>query len=212
MMEAIGRPNAEPRRSSAFVAGSAALHLFVIGLLIYKGAAWAPPLQHPGNNKDGPHLLLTYSHGQAPLRTSVPDLQVEPKQTPSKVSLALPRTHKTSAATVSPTKTSPAPAQSDSAVGADALGSDNITLPVLSVFPTPKPDLSVLPRGTKGNVILEIVIDNAGKVVDIQVASGLGHGVDETVIATVQQWTFQPATKDGRPVASELELHFHYEA
>jgi protein TonB len=41
--------------------------------------------------------------------------------------------------------------------------------------------------------------------------SGLGPAIDENVIATVQQWTFHPATKDGQPVASEQELHFHYE-
>ncbi len=41
--------------------------------------------------------------------------------------------------------------------------------------------------------------------------SGLGYGVDETVIATVEQWVFHPALASGRPVASEQELHFHYE-
>jgi protein TonB len=58
---------------------------------------------------------------------------------------------------------------------------------------------------------LDIVIDTAGKISDIKMTSGLGHGIDDNVIATVQQWTFHPATKDGQPVASEQELHFHYE-
>ena len=66
-------------------------------------------------------------------------------------------------------------------------------------------------RGTKGDVILDIVIDPTGKIADIKMTSGLGHGIDETIIATVQQWTFRPATRDGQPVASEQELHFHYE-
>jgi protein TonB len=31
------------------------------------------------------------------------------------------------------------------------------------------------------------------------------------VIATIRQWTFNPANRDGHPIASEQELHFHYE-
>ena len=53
---------------------------------------------------------------------------------------------------------------------------------------------------------------NPGKNVSITMTSRIGHGVDEIVIETVQQWTFHPATKDGQPVESEQELHFHYEA
>jgi periplasmic protein TonB len=114
-------------------------------------------------------------------------------------------------AAASTNTTSPASAQPDSAAGADSLGSGNINIALVSYFPTPKPDLSTLPRGTKGDVILDIVIDTTGKIADIKMTSGLGHGIDENVIATVQQWTFRPATKDGQPVASEQELHFHYE-
>jgi protein TonB len=35
--------------------------------------------------------------------------------------------------------------------------------------------------------------------------------VDETVIAAVRQWEYTPAKKNGVPVVSEQELHFHYE-
>jgi protein TonB len=28
---------------------------------------------------------------------------------------------------------------------------------------------------------------------------------------TIETWTFQPAMKDGKPVASEQQLLFHYE-
>jgi protein TonB len=113
--------------------------------------------------------------------------------------------------TTSPNSTSPSSPQPDSTAGADSLGSGNINIALASYFPTPKPDLSTLPHGTKGDVILDIFIDTTGKIADIKMASGLGHGIDETIIATVQHWTFHPATKDGQPVASEQELHFHFE-
>jgi protein TonB len=111
----------------------------------------------------------------------------------------------------SPNTNSPVSDHPDSATGADALGSGNIDIALVSFFPTPKPDLSTLPHGTKGDVILDVVIDATGKISDLKMTSGLGHGIDETVIATVQQWTFRPATRNGQPVASEQELHFHYE-
>src|SRR5206468_1430965 len=83
----------------------------------------------------------------------------------------------------------PAAPNPDATTGADSLGSGNINIALASYFPTPKPDLSTLPHGTKGDVILDIVIDTTGKIADIKMTSGLGHGIDETIIATVQQWT-----------------------
>jgi protein TonB len=55
------------------------------------------------------------------------------------------------------------------------------------------------------------VIDEDGKVVDTHVDQGLGHGVDEAVLAVVETWTFTPATKAGKPVASKQQLLFHFE-
>ena len=60
-------------------------------------------------------------------------------------------------------------------------------------------------------MILDAVIDDHGKITQLTLVKGLGSPVDETVIATVQQWTYTPAMKNGVPVASEQELHFHYE-
>ncbi len=58
---------------------------------------------------------------------------------------------------------------------------------------------------------MRVVIDTNGKISDLKMMSGLGDGIDETVISTVQQWVFHPALQNGHPVASEQELHFHYE-
>jgi protein TonB len=211
MFRTIGESVAAPKRTTGFATASILLHLLVIGLFIQKSALWIAPIRLPGS-EHGTNLLLTYSPGKAPPQTSAPNPKTEPKQATSTSPLAALPTKKLKAtAAASPNTSAPASAQPDSAAGADALGSGNINIALVSFFPTPKPDLSSLPRGTKGDVILDIVIDNTGKVADIKMANGLGYGVDETVITTVQQWTFHPATKDGQPVASEQELHFHYE-
>jgi protein TonB len=91
------------------------------------------------------------------------------------------------------------------------LGEGDITIALQSYFPYPKPDLSTLPHGTKGDVILNAVIDEHGKISELKLLKGLGSPVDESVIAIVQQWRYTPAMRNGVPVVSEQELHFHYE-
>jgi protein TonB len=95
--------------------------------------------------------------------------------------------------------------------GGDPSGQADVTLAMANFYPDPKPDLAVLPHGTRGDVVIDIVIDEEGKVVDTKVDQGLGHGVDEAVLAIVQTWTFYPATKGGKPVESAQQLLFHFE-
>lgn len=209
-METIGKPVPTPPRTSKFLIGSAALHLLLLTAFIHQSRSWIAPIRLPGS-PHGANLLLTYSPGQAPLQTSAPNPKPAPRQTKSSIPLPTPPRQQATIPDPSPSAAAPAAAQSDSTAGADALGSGNINIALASYFPTPQPDLSALPRGTRGDVILDIVIDSAGKIADVKMTSGLGHGVDESVIATVHQWTFHPATRDGQPVASEQELHFHYE-
>jgi protein TonB len=95
--------------------------------------------------------------------------------------------------------------------GGDPSGETDVSVAMANFYPPPKPDLSALPHGTRGDIVIDIVIDEDGKVVDTRVDQGLGHGVDEAVLAVVQTWTFSPATKAGKPVASEQQLLFHFE-
>jgi protein TonB len=95
--------------------------------------------------------------------------------------------------------------------GSDALGQGELKLALMVNHPYPSPNLSPLPSGTTGDVIVDIVIDANGAVAKYSLVKGLGHGVDDTVLATVQKWTFKPATRNGIAVASEQELLFHYE-
>jgi protein TonB len=209
-MDTIGKRVEPSKRTPKYALASMSLHILLVAALVHQSASWVAPIRLPGS-PHGANLLLTYSPGRAPLQASVPNAKTQPKQAETTTPLPAPPQAKLKETVASPNTSSPASAQPDSAAGADSLGSGNINIALVSYFPTPKPDLSTLPHGTKGDVILDIVIDTTGKIADIKMASGLGHGIDENVIATVQQWTFHPATKDGQPVASEQELHFHYE-
>ena len=209
-MQTIGKPVPTPPRSPNSVIIATALHLLLLAVIVHRSAPWIAPVRLPGT-EHGSNLVLAYLPGRAPAHSDAPNLKTLPQLAEAKSVLPDLPTPKMKQTETSPNTNSPVSDHPDSTTGADALGSGNIDIALVSFFPTPKPDLSTLPHGSKGDVILDVVIDATGKISDLKMTSGLGHGIDETVIATVQQWTFRPATRNGQPVASEQELHFHYE-
>ena len=62
----------------------------------------------------------------------------------------------------------------------------------------------------RGLLVVDVTIDPTGKVADLAVLHTLGYGIESSVIGTLRTWTFRPATKDGNPIASVQELHFHF--
>jgi periplasmic protein TonB len=99
----------------------------------------------------------------------------------------------------------------DANSGQSGLGDGNITIALQKYFPYPKPSLASLAPGTAGDVILKAVIDEHGKITELTLVAGLGPAIDDEVIKTVNEWVYTPAMKDGAPVPSVEELHFHYE-
>jgi protein TonB len=159
----------------------------------------------PGD-RSGHRLLLTYDPGSSIASSaalaSEKRLPETPRPAPSKAAAK--------SAPQTPAATSTLSSSTDTLTGADGLGDGNLTIALEIDHPYPKPDLSQLPSGTSGDVIVDVVIDNTGRIARFTITRGLGHGVDEAVLATIQQWTFHPATRNGVPVASEQELLFHY--
>lgn len=77
----------------------------------------------------------------------------------------------------------------------------------------PEPEYSEEARKLKyqGVLVLNLVVDSAGKPVHIQILNPLGLGLDEKAVAAVSTWKFSPAQKDGEPVAVmvNIEVNFH---
>lgn len=78
------------------------------------------------------------------------------------------------------------------------------------VFPDPAIARADLPDGLEGDVIVEVTIDEQGNVTGLKLTRGLGHGIDEKVLAILQRWHFRPATRNGVSIASQHLVHFHY--
>lgn len=62
----------------------------------------------------------------------------------------------------------------------------------------------------QGVVVLLATIDEEGAVEDVQVVQGLPYGLTEQAIESLKQWTFEPATLDGEPVAVFYNLTFNF--
>jgi len=62
----------------------------------------------------------------------------------------------------------------------------------------------------QGRMVLEAVIDETGRVVDLKVLKGLGMGLDQSALKTIATWRFEPARRKGRPipVIYNLEINF----
>jgi TonB family protein len=49
-----------------------------------------------------------------------------------------------------------------------------------------------------------------GRPRDIKVSRQLGMGLDQKAIEAVRMWRFEPATKDGKPVAVQINVEVNF--
>lgn len=92
-------------------------------------------------------------------------------------------------------------------------GSDNDDIhpafPIFSPHP-PVRDRSLLPA-TEQKIVVDVDVDELGQVVKETLVKGMGNHLDQIVLDIVKTWKFQPATVNGKPVATEAELIFPFD-
>jgi len=73
---------------------------------------------------------------------------------------------------------------------------------------TPDPTYSMAARGAKfqGTSILSVIVDKNGAVQNILLARPAGLGLDEESVQAVRTWKFDPAKRNGEPVAVEVSV------
>ncbi|MBW1644440.1 MAG: energy transducer TonB [Deltaproteobacteria bacterium] len=68
--------------------------------------------------------------------------------------------------------------------------------PIYRINPPPSYPIIARKRGYQGNVVLEVLIDKSGKVLDLRIFSSSGHSIlDKTAISSVKKWLFQPGMR-----------------
>jgi TonB family protein len=62
-----------------------------------------------------------------------------------------------------------------------------------------------------GTVLVSLIVGDDGRARDLKVTKSLGLGLDESALATVARWRFQPGAKNGQPVAvmTTVEVSYH---
>jgi len=207
--------NLEPRRMSRkSFAVSFAVHLIVLGALSYKVVpVLLPSPSLRGNGGRAQTAIALVSPGESVLRSIEADPTADKR-------LVAPRKAKKKA----PPKP---PAAVQAAVSADALQPGmpgfilgsltegfvsnhdvRVALPV--VAPDPPINRSRLPDWIRGDVVVEITIDEQGNVTNTVVLEKVGFGLEDKIVATLRQWHFTPAKVDGVAVASRQDVHFHF--
>jgi TonB family protein len=77
---------------------------------------------------------------------------------------------------------------------------------------TPEPKFTEVARKAKlsGVVTLGLVVDNAGRPVHVHILDPMGCGLDAEAVHIMETWRFEPAKKDGEPVAVEIEVEMDF--
>jgi len=92
------------------------------------------------------------------------------------------------------------------------IGADGVTPP--KILYKQEPDFTEPARkyGVQGVVGLNVVVDRTGRISDVRIVRAVGMGLDENAIEAVKTWRFDPATKDGVPVAIAIyiEVAYHF--
>jgi TonB family protein len=77
---------------------------------------------------------------------------------------------------------------------------------------TPDPEYSEEARKAKyqGVCILWLIVGPDGHPRDVKIARSLGMGLDQKAIEAVRKWKFEPAMKDGKPVAVQINVEVNF--
>lgn len=76
----------------------------------------------------------------------------------------------------------------------------------------PNPEYTDKARKKKlnGTVVVAMIVTPEGKVLDPKVTKSLDKDLDKQALAAVRTWKFEPATKDGIPVAVHVKVEVDF--
>jgi TonB family protein len=86
-----------------------------------------------------------------------------------------------------------------------------ITPPKIAHAVEPAFDSAARALHYSGKNRIHLWVQKDGTVTHLSIVQALGLGLDERALAAVQRYTFEPATKDGKPIVVELDLEVNFE-
>src|SRR5580704_6306732 len=85
-----------------------------------------------------------------------------------------------------------------------------VTPPSVLTHVDPMYPASALASRKHEDVVLTVTIDTDGHVTKVDVLESGGSDLDEAAILAARQWTFVPAMRGDKPVASRIRMPFHF--
>lgn len=104
----------------------------------------------------------------------------------------------------------PAPIPQGEAHEFGRVGENGITSPRPICHPTPEYTDKARKKKINGVVLLSLVVTPEGAVRDARITTSLDKDLDQQALKTVNTWKFQPATKDGKPVAVRIAVEISF--
>jgi TonB family protein len=91
------------------------------------------------------------------------------------------------------------------------IGEDGVSTPKVVQKSEPQYTEQARAAKTQGTVVLHLEVDSHGRARNIQVTRGIDPGLDANAIKAIGMWRFDPARKNGKPVAAHatIEVNFH---
>ena len=210
--------NPRPRQFSRTAIGaSVCLHILFLAALMYKPI---PPLLKQttslkGDGGRGQQVIALIAPGAnvplSPLLTNEPLAEKKmhaPRRRSKKELAAVPEPKPLPAASDSLKPGMPGYVLGSLTTGFASSHDVHIALPVHA--PDPPIVRAKLPDWIRGDVIVEVTIDEQGHVTNTVVLQTVGFGLEDTVVATLREWKWVPAMVDGLKVASRQDVRFHF--
>jgi len=94
---------------------------------------------------------------------------------------------------------------------AEASGCDEpLIKPKPRSVPQPSYTAEARAAAVEGRVRVQLSVDETGRVTNVRVLSGLGHGLDEAALAAARQASFEPATRCGKPSSATFTISMRF--
>lgn len=93
--------------------------------------------------------------------------------------------------------------------GVYKIGGD-VLPPTLLTKVEPKYTKEAAKKKIQGTTVLFVVINTDGQAQEVRVTKSLDAGLDQKAVEAVRQWSFDPATKDGQPVAVKATIEVNF--
>jgi len=89
-------------------------------------------------------------------------------------------------------------------------GTQGIKPPRAIYQPNPEYTDKARKKKLNGVVVVSLIVTPEGTARDVKVVKSLDDGLDKNAVAAVSTWRFDPATKDGKPVAVRVPVEVQF--